>query len=128
MAQKRRTYRIAEKLRSIVAQALLFARDERLQLVTISSVQVSPDLRYAKIFWMVTDPERRRDLVEQALNERSTGLRRQVARELGTRHVPELQFLYDNTLDAMENVERLLKQGQPSGESETEGDDHEKTQ
>lgn len=108
MTKKRRAFRVAEKLRSIVAQALLFARDERFQLVTISSVRMSSDLHYAKIFWMVTNPEQRREIVQAALNEKVGVLRRQVAKDLGTRTVPELEFIYDDTLDAIENVERLL--------------------
>jgi len=113
VAQKRRAFRVAEKLRSIVAQALLFARDERFQLVTISSVRMSSDLRYAKIFWMVNNPKERKEIVEEALCDKVGLLRRQVAKDLGTRTVPELEFIYDDTLDAMENVDRLLRPKEP---------------
>jgi ribosome-binding factor A len=55
MAEKRRTYRVAERIRELLAQELLQLADPRFNLVTITSVVTSADLRHAKVYWVVPD-------------------------------------------------------------------------
>jgi ribosome-binding factor A len=108
MAQKRRTYRVAEKIRSIVATELLQLDDPRLMLVTITSVHLSPDLRHARIYWMVSLGAERIPGAEEAFRELGSHVRHVLGKKLGTRYVPEVKFFYDDTLDTVEQVERLL--------------------
>lgn len=98
--------------------------DPRFFLVTITSVVVSPDLRNAKIYWMVTGGRDRAPEVEEAFESAHGHFRRLVGKELGVRFVPELKFFYDDTLDTAEEVERLFKRIQkPEGEHEEESVD-----
>lgn len=109
MADQRRVYKVAEKVRAILSQELFRTSDPRLSLVTITSVVVTTDLRIAKVYWTVTGGEYRNELVQEILDSKRSSLRRAVGDELGTRHVPELKFFYDETLDTMEQVERLFQ-------------------
>ena len=109
MADQRRVYKVAEKVRAIISQELFRTSDPRVSLVTITSVVVTTDLRIAKIYWAVTGGQERSESVQSILDGMRSSLRRAVGEELGTRHVPELKFFYDETLDTMEEVERLFQ-------------------
>ena len=50
MANKRRVYKVAERIQGLIAMELQRVADPRFHLVTITSVVVSPDLRNAKIY------------------------------------------------------------------------------
>ena len=109
MADQRRVFKVAEKIRAILSRELSRTPDPRFALVTITSIVVSPDLRIAKVYWTVNGDDARITETKEALETSSGPLRRAVGSELGTRFVPSLKFFYDETLDRMEEVERLFQ-------------------
>ena len=109
MADQRRVFKVAEKIRGILTTELFRLSDPRCSLVTITSVVVSPDLRIAKVYWTVSGGGERIDEVSEVWDELKSPLRKAIASELGTRFVPDLKFFYDETLDTMEEVERLFQ-------------------
>jgi len=120
MAGNRRIYQVAERIKELVAEHLLYTADPRFNLVTITSVMVSPDLRNAKVYWVVsflsdTDRDERIAEVEEALQAAQGYFRRMLAKQLGVRFVPDLRFYYDDTLDTAEHVERLMERIKPTG-------------
>jgi ribosome-binding factor A len=122
MANKRRVFKVAEKVRGLVAMELQRVADPRFSLVTVTSAVVSQDLRHVKIYWVVSGDDERRDEVAHAF-EGATGMfRRILGRELGTRFVPDLRFYYDDTLDASEEVERLLSKIRKPDQTEVESE------
>jgi ribosome-binding factor A len=109
MADRRRVFRIAEQIRGLLATELHRLADPRFSLLTVTSVVVSPDLRNAKIYWVSTGAdEARKAEVAQALISANGIFRKLLAEELGIKFVPQLRFYYDDTLDARDEVERLL--------------------
>jgi len=122
MAGNRRVYQIGERIKELVAQHLLYTADPRFNLVTITTVMVSPDLRNAKVYWVVsflsdTNREERIAEVNDAFSSALGHFRRVIAKQLGVRFVPDLRFYYDDTLDTAEHVERLMARIKPTGES-----------
>lgn len=109
MANQRRTHRVAEKVREIVASQLLHSADERLSLVTVTAVTITKDLRIAKVYWNITGDEQRRRDAEEAFKSAAGYLRREVGKSLDAKFVPDLKFFYDTTLDTLEEVDRLLQ-------------------
>jgi ribosome-binding factor A len=97
----RRTERVAEQIQSELARVLRReATDPRIGLVTITRVDVSPDLSHALVFWSALegdDPEAR-DRTEQGLESAAPFLRRQLAHVLPLRRMPELRFRFDPSL------------------------------
>lgn len=97
----RRTERIAEQLRSEIARILREeATDPRLRLVTLTRVDVAPDLSNALIFWSaleVADADSAKR-TERGLRSAAPFLRRQLAQVLPLRRVPSLRFRYDPSL------------------------------
>lgn len=110
MASKRRSYKVAERIRAILAMELLEVADPRFSLVTITSVVVSSDLRSAKVYWTVSGAKERIDQVSAAFDAAGGRFKRKVAADLGTKFVPTLKYFYDDTLDTVEEVDRLLSQ------------------
>jgi len=103
MAHKKRgfdrTERVADLLQKTLAQ-LVHAdmADDRFRLVTITSVTISRDLSYAKVFVTVLQDDA--EAIKQtifALNKAAKSLRYQLAREVKLRIVPELKFVYDES-------------------------------
>ena len=113
MSGKRRVFQIAERIKEIVAQHLQATADPRFSLVTITTVMVSPDLRNAKVYWVVSlptgcDREARIKEVGGALESAQGHFRSFLSKGLGIRFTPALRFYYDDTLDTAEHVEKLL--------------------
>ena len=108
MSSKRRVYRVAEQIQILVANQLQKVADPRFHLVTVTSVVVSPDLRIAKVYWVVTGDAERIEEVSDAFDGARALFRKSVGRELGVRIAPELIFYYDDTLDTHDEIERLM--------------------
>lgn len=122
MAGSRRVYQVGERIRELIANHLLHTADPRFTLVTITSVMVSPDLRSAKVYWVVSsisgqDRQERIAEVSDAFQSAEGLFRKMLGKPLGIRFVPELKFFYDDTLDTAENVERLIARIKPAEEA-----------
>ena len=93
-------------------------------LVSVTGVEVSPDLSQAKIFFSVLGPHERRAAanLERDLNNKRGVFRTEIARRLVMRQHPELKFIFDETPARAARIEALLNrihnEGQPpqSGE------------
>lgn len=110
MAEARRVFKVAAKLREVLALELLGRAEPRFSLLTITSVVVSPDLRIAKVYWSAPgDVMLDREDVLEAIEEHTPSLRRVLAKKLGLRAVPHLKFFFDETMDKVEEVERLFQ-------------------
>jgi ribosome-binding factor A len=119
MSGRRRVFQMGERIKELIAEHLVHTADPRFSLVTITSVMVSPDLRNAKVYWVVSfvsgvDREERIHEVEEAFETAQGLFRRMLAKQLGIRFVPEVRFYYDDTLDTVEHVERLMEKIKPS--------------
>lgn len=105
----RRTERLAEEIREEVA--LLIAselKDPRIGFVTVTRVEVTPDLRTARIYVGVLGTEKQRTTSLAGLKQGAGFLRRALGRTLRLRYTPELLFLYDEGLEASDRVAKLL--------------------
>jgi ribosome-binding factor A len=107
MANQRRMHKIAERIREVLASELLSMADERFHLVTITSVRVSSDLGEAKIYWTSSMSTNKEEIKSAFIKARGY-FRSLLAKEIDTRRVPNLNFYYDDTLDATAEVDRLL--------------------
>lgn len=98
----RRSERIAELLRSEVSLVLhQEVTDPRVDLVTLTRVDVAPDLSHAVLFWSTVGGREDRELGEVAKGLASARgfIRRQLARRLSLRRMPELRFRHDPSLE-----------------------------
>jgi ribosome-binding factor A len=104
-----RIYRISQAVQVALAQLIeREIKDPRLGLVTITSVDVTPDLSYAKIY-VVPRAGKDMDQMVNILNKASKFLRHRLAKEVQLRIVPILQFRYDTSFSYGEKMDELLK-------------------
>lgn len=105
-----RRYRVADQIQRELGGLIRTVKDPRVAgMVTVSSVDVSPDLGHAKVFVTVLEAEEPETTVA-ALNRASGFLRGRLGGRLELRSVPRLVFQYDATLDRVDRVERLLRE------------------
>ena len=85
----------------------LEVRDPRVGMITITSVDVSPDLTHAKIFFTVLEKDNLQDTLEGL--KRSAGfLRAQLAKRVQMYTTPELRFVYDESVERGDRLSRLI--------------------
>src|SRR5688572_29776660 len=118
MAQKTfyRSDRVSAQLRrelgTLVREAV---REHGLPSVSVSDVEVTRDLAHAKVFVTALQAERSKEAVK-ALKELAPQIRFQLGRAMKLRHVPELHFHYDDSVDRGERIDNLLRdQSEPKG-------------
>jgi ribosome-binding factor A len=124
----RRTERLSEEIREEVA--LLIAselKDPRIGFVTVTRVEVTPDLRTARIYVGVLGTEKQRTTSLAGLKQGAGFLRRALGRTLRLRYTPELLFQYDEGLEASDRVAKLLAEigSSPAAAPESSEDDDE---
>jgi ribosome-binding factor A len=101
-------------------------RDPRVGMISITDVEVSADLKYARIYFSRLGSEEERQTALRALRHATGYLRRLLAPRLTIRSVPEIEFRLDPSLAHGERVTRLLNQlpelKQPAPPSPPAGD------
>jgi ribosome-binding factor A len=120
VSQGSRPDRIADQIRSELAQLLAReVHDPGIGFVTITRVQVTPDLQQARVFYTSLGPtgedEKARRDSGRALGRAAPFLRRQIGSRLRLKRVPELRFLYDESIAGQNRIEQLLNELHTSG-------------
>ena len=103
-----RPQRLGDLIQREVAELLrLEVRDPRVGMITITSVDVSPDLSHAKVFFTLFEKDKLEDTLHGL--KRSAGfLRSQLARRISMYTVPELRFVYDESVERGDRLSRLI--------------------
>lgn len=114
MSQKgfRRADRVAEQIRSELMALLLrgSVRDPAARDVVVSAVRMTDDLSIARVYVRVLEEvdEPRQDAVVDALGRAAGFLRREIGKKLELRHVPSLEFYWDDVVDSGLRIESIL--------------------
>ncbi|PSJ45914.1 30S ribosome-binding factor RbfA [Zobellella taiwanensis] len=125
-----RTRRVGQELQKEIAMILQREiKDERLGMVTVSGVEVSKDLNYAKVF--VTFLENDAERIETgmaALKDASGYIRSLVAKAVRLRVTPELRFVYDQSLVEGMRISTLVSSTIAEDQRRSAGRDDEEEQ
>jgi len=120
----RRNERLAEEIREDVARIIGGQlKDPRIGFVTVTRVELTPDLRTAHVHVGILGGGADRDKALAALRQAAGFVRRELGRRLHVRHTPEIAFHYDEGLDATERVAQLLEDVRPAAEPGGEEED-----
>lgn len=106
-------YKIA-KISSDISRAIseilsLEAKDELLKTITITGCKVSRDLSYAKVYFTSLSEIDQKTL-EKELKEASPYIRTLVAEKLDLRHTPVLEFVFDESIEYANRIEKIIKE------------------
>jgi len=97
------------------------ARDPRIGFVTVTSVEVSPDLSHATVFVSVMGSDEERTETLAGLASAAGHVRSQLARRLATRVAPELVFRLDRGVEHAARIDRVLRALKEGSDSEGTG-------
>jgi ribosome-binding factor A len=101
--------RVSGRIRTILSELLLReVADPRLHYITITEVELDPELQYARVYVNALGDEDRQEDVMQGLERARGFLRREVGKRVRLRKTPELQFLWDHTLERSERINELI--------------------
>jgi len=104
-----RTDRVSAQLRRDIGLIVHAAvREHGLPSMSVSDVEVSRDLAHAKVFITALQSERAAEAIKE-LKAILPELRYQLGKQVKMRHVPELHFHYDDSVDRGERIDALLR-------------------
>jgi ribosome-binding factor A len=104
-----RMRRVDEAVREVLSDAVAKdLKDPRVGFVTVTDVRTSPDLRHARVYVSVLGTAEEREASLAGLRSANGYLQGRVGAELRLKHTPQLEFLYDDTAERAQRLERLL--------------------
>ena len=111
-----RTSRIGDQMQRDLAQVIRTEiKDPRVSLITIQSVDVSPDYSHAKVFFTQLGEAKDAKTCTDALNHAAGFLRHHLAERLGMRTMPALRFVYDESVERGIHLSQLIDTAIRSG-------------
>jgi len=103
-----RPQKVADLIQRELSELIrLEVRDPRVGMVTITSVDVSPDLSHAKVFVTLLEKDKLEDTL-QGLRRAAGFLRSQLAHRMKMYTTPELRFAYDESVERGDRLSRLI--------------------
>jgi ribosome-binding factor A len=82
-------------------------RDPKVGMITLTSVDVSPDLSHAKVFFTLLEKEKK-DETTRGLQRAASFLRSQLSKRMSMYTTPELRFVYDESVERGDRLSRLI--------------------
>lgn len=95
---------IVKELSYILAQEI---KDENIKFVTVTDCKVTNDLSFAKIYIRVFDLDKI-DITLKALDKAKGFIKKMLSERIDIRHIPELQFVYDESLEEGKKIEDII--------------------
>lgn len=128
MKKTRRTSRVGEMVRDALVEVLRHdLKNVNIGFASITGVDVSPDLHFARVYISGLNEEQTRDAVEQLQHARGAA-RRFLGQRIRLRYTPELDFKFDDTAMRASRIESILHDvAEPEPEPEPEEDDEEES-
>jgi ribosome-binding factor A len=120
----RRTERLGGQIRNEVARVIASElKDPRLGFITVTRVELTSDLRYARVFVGALGEEGDRGASLAVLRRAAGFVRREIGRRLRIRYAPEIDFRYDRGLEATDRVARVLSEEEVARRGRDEGEE-----
>ncbi|MFH2124368.1 MAG: 30S ribosome-binding factor RbfA [Pseudomonadota bacterium] len=110
-SEQKRSVRVAEVIRNELSMLLVTkVCDPKLAEVGISRVDLADDLKYARIFFTVPGDKKQQVSAQEGLQRAKGFMRSHLAKVINMRYTPELQFVYDQQIEKVVAMEKLLQE------------------
>ena len=114
----RRTLKAAEAIREVVGMSIIAdLQDPRIKNVTVTRVEVSGDMRYAKVYVSVMGDDAMETLSLRGLQSAAGYLQAKCAKRIDTRYTPQLQFVIDKGTKHSLLITKILSEVLPKDEN-----------
>lgn len=108
--QGQRAQRVGESIQHEISALILRGlKDPRIGFVTITGVEVTPDLHLARVYYTVIGDEQARKSSAAGLKSSIPFIRQQLGKQLRMKYVPDLIFQYDSSIEYGNRIENLLR-------------------
>ena len=105
-----RAHRVGELIQQEISALLIRGlKDPRIGFVTITGVEVTPDLHLARVYYTVVGDEAARQATAAGLKSSIPFIRSQLGKHLHMKYVPDLLFQYDTSIEYGNRIESLLR-------------------
>lgn len=119
----RRVLKAASAIREVVSMAILTElRDPRIQNVTVTFVEVSADMRLAKVHVSIMGDDKQQQLCMHGLQSSVGYLQQKIGQRIETRYVPRIQFTLDRGVKNAIEVSRILSEVLPDSSEQLAAD------
>ena len=119
----RRVQKVAQAIREVVSMSILAdLKDPRVRDVTVTYVEVTPDLRQAKVHVSIMGDETKQNLSLRDLESAAGFLQSKIAKRIDTRYTPRLAFMLDLGVKRSLEISRILQEVLPQPASEDPDD------
>ncbi|ACL06418.1 30S ribosome-binding factor RbfA [Desulfatibacillum aliphaticivorans] len=105
--QDRVAGRIQQELSALIQKRI---NDPRLEWATITGVKMTKDLKIARVYYCVFGEEEKKIKVGEAFQQAHGFIKRELAKKLGLRYMPELEFFFDESFDYGRKIESILRE------------------
>jgi ribosome-binding factor A len=124
MSSSRRIQKAAAAIRQVVSMAILTEmKDPRVKNVTVTLVEVMPDMRQAKVRVSIMGDEKKQQLALHGLRSAAGFLQLKIAERIDTRYTPRLEFVLDQGVKHSIAVSEILQRVLSKDDEEDEGDE-----
>jgi ribosome-binding factor A len=104
-----RVDRVAEQIRRDLAELIRReVKDPRVHMISLTAVELSPDFSHAKIFFTTLEPRERVAEIEAGLRRAAGFLRHELGRDLHVHTLPQLHFVYDESVERGNTLSQLI--------------------
>jgi ribosome-binding factor A len=125
--KNKRAIRVGELLREEISHIILREmKDPRIGFVSVTDVEVSGDLRHAKVFISVYGTETEKEETMQGLQKARGYVRKLVGDRIKIHHTPELLFRYDDSIENGVHISEIINDLKENGEIKESDSDAEK--
>ena len=109
-----RALKVSEQLRQLISKILInndfYLHNLSTSVITVTDVNISPDLKNAKIYIMSSSNEMNKDLVvTKELNKKSGYIKKIISKQLKLRFVPKITFFHDTSFEYSQKIDNILK-------------------
>ena len=106
----KRTDRVGEQILEIVTDTAAKHIDlNYLGFITFTGIDISPDLRFAKIYFSVLNPTDNFQNIEFKINGISKRFKKYLGLEMRIKNIPDLRFIYDKSTDYAEKMNQMIQ-------------------
>lgn len=120
----RRLLKAAQAVREVVSMAILTElRDPRVKYVTVTKVEVLPDMKQAKVYVTIMGDETQQRLSLRGLQNAAGFLQAKIAERIDTRYTPRLEFLLDEGAKNLQQIDQILRRVLPTDADAGDEDD-----
>jgi ribosome-binding factor A len=117
MLPYKRSQRVSDLLREEIADIIIYRlKDPRIGFITVTGVDVTDDIKIARVYVSVFHDEERKTTLE-ILNAAKNFIRSELSKRLRMKFIPSIEFKLDTSIEYGNRIEKLLKESQEKGDS-----------